>query len=242
MYTSVDDEMLVDTAIKMESDNGFDEDFEFTEEMSDKLLLLNEDFNEFTIDTAYSQPQSPVDVPSPMTNFEEQAATAQTSPIDQNSPSEEQIDAQLSSTNENTSNDDRNYHLQKLNDINIDLEQKPDKSQQSKNFPIPQIRKKRVRFNKFTRNKIDKWLFLHQQNPYMDRNEKEIMMQMTGLTREQLNTYLTNHRMRKLKGEGYTMLRGRSSAKTQDKNSLMLILLQQKEAEKRSKQKKKANK
>jgi hypothetical protein len=55
---------------------------------------------------------------------------------------------------------------------------------------------KRTMFTDSQRQILVDWLKLHQTNPYPTTTEKEILMQETGLHRDQINVWFTNHRIR----------------------------------------------
>jgi hypothetical protein len=55
---------------------------------------------------------------------------------------------------------------------------------------------KRTLFTPDQREILLEWLYHHQQNPYPTASEKENLILKTGLHRDQLNVWFTNHRMR----------------------------------------------
>jgi hypothetical protein len=55
---------------------------------------------------------------------------------------------------------------------------------------------KRTLFTPDQRTVLMEWLHVHQQNPYPTASEKENLMLKTGLHRDQINVWFTNHRMR----------------------------------------------
>jgi hypothetical protein len=57
---------------------------------------------------------------------------------------------------------------------------------------------KRTMFTDAQRQILVDWLKLHQANPYPTTTEKEILMQETGLHRDQINVWFTNHRIRQV--------------------------------------------
>jgi hypothetical protein len=54
----------------------------------------------------------------------------------------------------------------------------------------------RTLFTADQRTVLMEWLHVHQQNPYPTASEKEHLMLKTGLHRDQINIWFTNHRMR----------------------------------------------
>jgi hypothetical protein len=59
---------------------------------------------------------------------------------------------------------------------------------------------KRTMFTDSQRQILVDWLKMHQANPYPTTTEKEILMQETGLHRDQINVWFANHRIR----QGFT--------------------------------------
>jgi hypothetical protein len=55
---------------------------------------------------------------------------------------------------------------------------------------------KRTMFTDSQRQILIDWLKMHQANPYPTTVEKEILMEETGLHRDQVNVWFTNHRIR----------------------------------------------
>lgn len=58
---------------------------------------------------------------------------------------------------------------------------------------------------------LNDWLMKHKQYPYPTSEEKEILAQITGLTKEQIRVWFTNSRMRNTNLENFT----RKNAKPQ---------------------------
>jgi hypothetical protein len=72
--------------------------------------------------------------------------------------------------------------------------------------PIPNERGNKGRFKRTVFTTLQsqtlwKWLRVHQSNPYPTVFEKELLMRETGLKRDQINVWFTNHRIR----EGFTL-------------------------------------
>jgi hypothetical protein len=59
---------------------------------------------------------------------------------------------------------------------------------------------KRTMFTEGQRQILLKWLIMHQANPYPTAVEKELLMEETGLHKEQINIWFTNNRIR----QGFT--------------------------------------
>jgi hypothetical protein len=59
---------------------------------------------------------------------------------------------------------------------------------------------KRTLFTDTQRQILTEWFNLHHANPYPTTSEKELLVKETGLHREQINVWFTNHRIR----QGFT--------------------------------------
>ena len=180
MFSPFEDEQWQREPYELNDDSGYHNDEHRYGELVDDYLPIYDGFSEPTHDISFYEPMSPISTPSPMTEFGDYES-AQTSPI-------EPIPSDIGNFEEGMS------ASQPLPTIEMPR------------FPIPMVKvpnknTKRKRFDKKIKQKIDRWLLLHQNNPYMSKEEKEWMMTQTGLTKEQLNTYLTNQRMRYLKGD-----------------------------------------
>ena len=86
--------------------------------------------------------------------------------------------------------------LQSLPQINSNS----DENQIQQSYPHynrpPLHQKKRVLFTENQRGILLNWLIKHSNNPYPTQTEKETLMRLTGLNREQINVWFTNNRIR----------------------------------------------